>query len=260
MVKKGVFFLLALLSSAFLQSDDYPLRYEGIPSLKNAKDVDVNILQAVLPPDPVILEAGAYQGEQTIKMATLWPEATVYAFEPNPKAFEKLQNRIRADGIPHVQVFPLALSDFNGRSIFYLCHGTGGKDPVFEFASSLLKSTPEMDIHYQGPQIFVDCVNLDSWCKQNHIAQIDLLYLELQGMEFQVLITCPEILKTLKAIYTQTYFFPFRMGIANYFILKYFLESQGFVLLQHIYREGLLGNAIFLRKELLNKGDYVKPL
>jgi hypothetical protein len=62
----------------------------------------------------------------------------------------------------------------------------------------------------------------------------------------------PQILKTVKAIYTQTHFYPFRLGTTHYTTLKPFLESQGFVLLEHWYQEGLGGNAIFLSGELFD--------
>ena len=43
-----------------------------------------------LPENPVILEAGAHKGKDTVEMAKLWPAGTIHAFEPVPSLFKKL--------------------------------------------------------------------------------------------------------------------------------------------------------------------------
>ena len=104
-----------------------------------------------------------------------------------------------------------------------------------------------MKIHYQGPQAIVDCVILDDWCRKNGIDKIDFMWLDLEGMELQVLKSSPKILKTVSVIYTETNFYPFRIGMTQYAALRTFLEQSGFRLLSHWYHEGLQGNAIFVR-------------
>lgn len=251
-MRKSVIALLLFLSFSCLESEQYPLRYEGVYFFKDFNEVHVNILEGFFPYNPIIVEGGAYCGGLTFKLSKLWPYGQIYAFEPNPRAFGELQKTISTQGLTNVVPYNVALADSTGSEIFYLCHGSNGKSPEFEFASSLLRPTKEMEIHYQGPKIEVPCVNLDYWCKQEQIDHIDLLVLELQGMEFQVLISSPEILKNVKAIYTQTSFFPFREGTINYLVLKPFLESMGFVVLEHWYRQGLSGNAIFVSRELFD--------
>ena len=50
--------------------------------------------------------------------------------------------------------------------------------------------------------------------------------------------------------FCKTNFSPFRMGTTQYADLKNFLEQQGFELLSHWYREGIQGEATFVRKHL----------
>ena len=104
-----------------------------------------------------------------------------------------------------------------------------------------------MKIHYQGPCITVPCVILDDWCKQNRISHFDLLWLDLEGMELQILYNSPEILKTVKVIFTETNFRSFRLGMTLYHHLKAFLEKQGFRQLADWYDPKIQGNAIFVR-------------
>ncbi len=41
-----------------------------------------------LPKDPIIVEAGAHVGLDTIEISRQWPKANRYAFEPVPDVFE----------------------------------------------------------------------------------------------------------------------------------------------------------------------------
>jgi len=43
-----------------------------------------------LPVNPVIIEAGAYIGNDTLEMSKVWPKGRIYAFEPVPMLYEKL--------------------------------------------------------------------------------------------------------------------------------------------------------------------------
>jgi len=45
--------------------------------------------RAFLPEKPVILEAGAHKGKDTVELAKIWPKGTIHAFEPVPTLFKK---------------------------------------------------------------------------------------------------------------------------------------------------------------------------
>lgn len=199
-----------------------------------------------LPNNPIIFEAGGHYGLDTVKLSQKWPAGKIISFEPNPHAFEKLLalSKTKANVFP----YPFAVANFNGKSIFYVCYGTNGDNPEYEGASSLLPASEGMKIHYQGPQVLVDCFILDDWCCENGVDKIDFMWLDLEGMELQTLESSPEILKTVSVIYTETNFYPFRVGMTQYAALKQFLEKSGFIMLSHWYREGLQGDAIFIRQ------------
>jgi len=91
---------------------------------------------------------------------------------------------------------------------------------------------------------------LDTWCKDNGIDHIDFMWLDMEGMELQVLKSSPEILKTVKMIYAETNMYPFRMETTQYQELRNFLEKSGFKLLSHWYQESFQGDAIFIKTEI----------
>lgn len=93
----------------------------------------------------------------------------------------------------------------------------------------------------------VSTITLDEWAKENCIANIDFMWLDLQGMELMVLKSGVNILKSVKAIYTEVSIIEAYEGQTLYSDLKEWLFSNGF----HIEREEVEkggGNVFFIRK------------
>ncbi len=230
--------------------------YEGLPLFKDIKRdgiADVRLLASFLPDDPVVLEAGGHEGEDTVKFAQIWPFGKIFTFESNPRAYQVLKNQC-AD-YPHVHPFPLALDIDGGTKTFYLCQGPE-RSFVKEGASSLLPSSRHMLYHYQGDTILVDSSTLDGWCDRENVDRIDFMWLDLEGKELDVLKSGVSILKTTKFIYTETNLQEFRKNGCIFNALKSFLENQGFVLAAHWYIKDWQGDALFVKKTLLTKDTH----
>lgn len=238
----SLFYLLFFFIS--LNANPYPERYEGI--IQHEEKYALPLISALIRDNPIILEAGAHYGIDTQKFAKMWPNSTIFSFEPNPHAFEKLVEATKK--FSQVNPMNIALSNYNGEATLHVCYGSTGDDDRFEGASSLLDASDGMKIHYQGPDVVVPCMILDDWCLQNSVDHIDFMWIDLEGMELQILKSSPKILKTVRVIFTETNFQEFRNGMTQYAELKQFLEANGFIMMCHWYREGLQGNAIFLRR------------
>ncbi|MBS0620547.1 MAG: FkbM family methyltransferase [Verrucomicrobia bacterium] len=239
---------LCLIQFLPLRGEDYPYRFEGKFEEWGPKWLD--LIALFLPADPVILHAGACYGSETAALAVRWPHGKILSFEPNPHAFERLKESTVC--LNNVRLFPVALYDRMDCLPLYVCYGSTGRDPIFESASSLLRPSECMEIHYQGPIIEVPCIDLDTWCKISETDQIDFLCVDVQGAELQLLKGSQKTLKTAKVLYLHTHFFPFREGTTQYEELCLFLDASGFTPLSHWYREGLEGNAIFVRRDFFD--------
>ncbi|MDE3046199.1 MAG: FkbM family methyltransferase [Verrucomicrobiota bacterium] len=236
------FIFLLVFSS--LKAIDY---YEGTNTFRGYGKVDLNWMIQFLPYNPIIVEAGAYAGPQALYAAQLWPKSRrIIAFEPNPTAF----NELTANTQTPIEVYPLALNNYNGSATLYLNHGLWGNHPSCEQESSLLAPSPEMEVYYKGPIIPVPCVVLDDWCRENQIDQIDILQLNLEGLELEVLQSSPNILKNTKIIVFTSFFHSYRINMANYFSVKDFLVKSNFVPLAHWYTAGARGMAVYISAEL----------
>ena len=55
------------------------------------ENIPLSYIALFLPPAPVVVDAGAHNGSETVQMSLLWPRGTIYAFEPIPAVFRQLE-------------------------------------------------------------------------------------------------------------------------------------------------------------------------
>lgn len=65
----------------------------------------IETLKQFLPGNPVIVEAGAFDGNDTAKMALQWPQGIIHAFEPLPEIYERLLKTLH--NFPSLGIIPL---------------------------------------------------------------------------------------------------------------------------------------------------------
>ena len=221
----------------------------------------LELVKKYLPDNPFIVDAGAYEGHESVLMAQLWPKGCVFSFEPVPEIFNIL---IRVtDKYSNIKRFPIALSSSNGSAKFYLSEEP--EIPNIPSQSGSLRP-PKEHLNYSGTcfkrQISVPTITFDRWAEQNEIEKIDFLWLDMQGTELDMLKASPKILKTVKAIFTEVEFVEAYEGQALYKEIKSWLESEGFTMIAKDFGNPLdrnnggsvtwFGNALFVRKELIN--------
>jgi FkbM family methyltransferase len=202
------------------------------------------IVKKLLPENPIILEAGAYNGGDVIKSAQMWSKGTIYAFEPMPNLFEQLKAKTK--NFHNVHCYQIALSDATGTAKFYVSSGSS------DMSSSLLKPKDHLKYH---PDVFftktieVQAFNLDEWAHQNNVDHIDFMWLDMQGSEMAMLQAAPKILKTVQVIFTEVNKFEVYAGCPTYPVMKAWFESQGFVaVIEDLDTWVDFGDVLFVRK------------
>ena len=91
-----------------------------------------------LPKNPVIIEAGVYDGSDTAWFATKFPEGQIYGFEPLDEPFNMAYNRL--NHFPNVTLSKYALGPKTGNGIMHECDWKSG-------SSSLRKPTGTLTFH-----------------------------------------------------------------------------------------------------------------
>jgi 2-O-methyltransferase len=180
-----------------------------------------------LPPDPVILEAGASIGMDLPSMLSVWPDATIHAFEPEPVAYAELMRR--AASMPRVTPWNLALGRENGEIELHVSQGTYGT-----MSSSLLEPALTLEAH---PEVTYDRTRvkqrtLSSWAAENRVERIDFLALDMQGFEHAALDGSRDLLRSASAILSETFLVEMYDGAATVERLQALLTAEDFVILE----------------------------
>ena len=178
--------------------------------------------------DPVIIEAGACDGEDTVIMSNMFPNGMIYSFEPVPALYQKALRKVKNK--KNVKLYNMALSDNNGEQIMNVAFEYG----INCGSSSLLN--PKLHLEYYKRITFDEKINvktviLDDFVKNENINKIDYMWLDMQGYESIVLKNSPNVLKMANFIHTETHNTESYEG--NMLTPEYvdFLEKNGFALL-----------------------------
>lgn len=214
----------------------------------------IDLVKPFLPENPVIVEAGAFDGDDSILLAEGWPSGVVHVFEPVPYLYEKIVKKVI--NYKNIQSYNWALSDKNGTAKFYISENANNPNQPTA-SSSLLQ--PKEHLNYVPyilfkNEIVVPTITLDTWAKKNNINNIDFLWLDVQGYEFQILKSSPEIFKTVKAFLIEVEFIEAYKDQNLFYEIHAWAKNQGFVLLSRNFEfDWWCGDALYIRKELLNK-------
>ena len=196
----------------------------------------------------IILEAGAADGSDTLRFSNLLPKSIIYAFEPVGQNYEILLKTIEKQ--TNVITFKLALSDFNGETWINISNNIHSSDNIAS-SSSLLNPKFHIDTHQHitfDKKEIVDVKTIDSWASENNVKHIDVMWLDMQGTEFKTLKASPNIMKTVKVIYTEVNFVEMYEGCGLYEEYRDWLFFQSFKLKKKEFRWKEQGNALFVRE------------
>lgn len=206
----------------------------------NTKNIPKTVLAQYLPPHPIIIEAGAHIGRDTIKMVNLWSTSIIHAFEPVPALFEQLT--AKAAQYPSIHCYQLALSNQSGTSTFFMSSGRSTA------TSSLLEPTTLLSPAIIFDPIEVTTVTLDEWARKNVIHSVDFLWLDMQGAELKALQGGTTLLKTVHAIYTEVNLVARYKKAPLYLDIKEWLQAQRFTVALEAFDGSDWGNVLFIKQ------------
>lgn len=210
-----------------------------------------------MPDDPVIIDAGAFDGVEGSILARTWPRGRVHSFEPIPEIFEKLVQT--ASKTPNMSIYNYALSTTDGKSVMFISEFA--TQPGIATHSASLRA-PKEHIQYAPHVVFprsitVDTFKIDTWAELNGIDHVDMMWLDMQGVELEVLKASPKILATTRVILLEVEFVEAYEGQYLYEDIKKWFEEKGFTLIwcnfdvNYPTQNGQwCGDALFVRKNL----------
>ena len=154
---------------------------------------------------PTILDIGAHRGESIDFFKEIFPNSSIYSFEPDPDNFKELKRKHKDTN--NVSLFNSAISDRDCTLEYYkqsLSH-LGGCLEIDNHSLDSIGYAKTAD----NNMIQVAGRRLDSILKETAVDRIDLLKIDVQGYELNVLKGGPETLSRTQAIIVEIGFFDF---------------------------------------------------
>ena len=178
--------------------------------VETKQELNLSFIQQYLPKNPIVVEAGARDGRDTLKMAKFWKNGRIYAFEPSPRAYRTLQKRCGKK--KNVKAYSIALGSKIGYAHFY--ESREASEPQ----GFLLKLWPREQLSFEEP-FEAATTTLDAWAEANQVKRIDFLLLDSEVNGMQMLKASTKILKTVRIIQARS---------GNIDEMKRWLEKEGF--------------------------------
>ena len=209
-----------------------------------SETINKNYIRKFLPDNPVIIDAGAHVGGDSIEMCRLYKGSIIHAFEPIPGIYKSLKYNTRK--YKRIFCHTVALSNKNGQQEMHISSGAS------DGSSSLLKPKVHLEDHpdvFFNESIIVSTKTLDTWAAEQGIKRIDLLWLDMQGFELEVLKASQTILPTVTAVHIEVSTRVTYEGVPLYDEVKEWMQLKGFeVAIEAIPSGWDMGNVLFVRK------------
>lgn len=207
-------------------------------------EISVDEIARYLPDDPVILEAGACDGTDTVRFAQRWPKAVIHSFEPVPALHAEVKRR--TGSLPGIRLYQMALSSSPGTAVMHVVDpGPGGNRGT----SSLLRTAqddPDARNTTQTQEIKVQTLTIEDWAKAEGVDRIDFMWLDMEGMELSALKSAGPLLGTVRAVCMEVSREKRHVGTPLYGEVVSWMQEQGFH--PKIDRVTLwFGNILFVR-------------
>jgi 2-O-methyltransferase len=137
--------------------------------------------------DPVIVEIGASDGSDSEELLSLFPDARLFLFEPDPRQVTGL--RARFESLDNVTIVEAAIADRDGTSRFWLSSGQSFHSRYI--GSSSIKEPANARDFSPGctfdEVVQVRTRSLDSWVEEAGLTSIDLVWADVQGAEREMI-------------------------------------------------------------------------
>lgn len=156
---------------------------------------------------PVIIDGGANIGLSVIYFKKLYPNASIYAFEPDNNIFRVLSDNIKSFGFANVELVKKALWDCETKLEFMAEGADGGRIVSLE--------TPHKKVRVQTARL------------RDYLHRpVDFLKLDIEGAETQVLLDSKDILGNVKNMFVEYHSFNLDPQTLN--VILDILSANGF--------------------------------
>jgi FkbM family methyltransferase len=203
----------------------------------------------------VVLDVGARDCAETIRLAAVFPTAQIFSFECNEDTIDLCRDAIH--GRPRIQLIALAVSDVDGPMPFF---PIDTKRTVTTWpdgnpgASSLFRASGAYPVEtYVQRETVVRSTRLDTFLRQQAVAGVDLLWMDIQGAELLALRGLGTLLSSVLLIHTEVEFMEIYAGQPLEDHIKAFLTQHGFIFVGYTSRHQHAADAVFVNSRFARR-------
>ncbi|MGH2667357.1 FkbM family methyltransferase [Flavobacterium sp.] len=144
-------------------------------------------LNQVLQSDSVFIDIGTNKGIYLYQAEKIIKNGKIIGFEPNKKLVDFVSKLFKT-----AKVYPFAVSSKAGISILNIPKKGKGLQDTRASLEALGGDVEKIEI---------ETIRLDDWVKEQGIAKIDLVKIDVEGHEFDSVKGCENILKTIRPVF-----------------------------------------------------------
>jgi FkbM family methyltransferase len=211
----------------------------------------------------VLFDVGANQGSYSETLLKEFHAYTteLYAFEPLPVPFQKLQQSLSNTNKGQASAFNFGLGNQNGKVQFFVDHETSELGSIFKRDLSSI----DIKIDAIGE---IELRRADDFCREHKIEHIHFMKVDVEGAEIEVFKGANNLLQNSKIDFIQfefgsgnvdskTYMSDFFKEIGNKYELFRILKDGIFPMKKYTgdYEILVMGNYFAISKSLLNKNE-----
>lgn len=203
----------------------------------------------------IVFDIGACEGEESIKYSRLFPNASIYSFEPLPENISLIRNNFRKYEVKNARYYNKAVSSKNGVTDFYVSSGQPENAAKSDWdygnkSSSLLPPDKHLEvasfIKFQT-RIKVETITLKSFCTENNIPSIDFLHMDVQGAELMILEGAQDLISAIKVIWLEVSKIEFYKQQPLVEDIQKFMRANNFFLLKDALNS-IQGDQLYISK------------
>lgn len=181
--------------------------------------------------DPVVFfDIGANAGQTIDYITKLFPNASIFSFEPTPNVFRELYKKY--EGTKNVFLFDIALAESNRKLDLYISDFSSTNSCLQPNDALYGRFYPESkEALNKTKTIQVEALTLDSWYAEyfTPCEQVDIVKIDVRGFEYNVL---QGGLRTLrektKMLYLEVQYLEFYKNAVPYYKVFELLYENGF--------------------------------
>ncbi|MBS0626745.1 MAG: FkbM family methyltransferase [Verrucomicrobia bacterium] len=210
---------------------------------------EIGAMLLFTPYNPNVLIAG----EDTANVAAHFAQATkcstVFCCTPDQKDFENLEKYQQSFPNIHPYFGMFHTKDMQACTYFATKPHEKPYQSFFRFSGSLLPPTDFSLPFLFGEERLIPTFSLHRFCKKQDISKIHVFHLNCGGNELQLLQNNLDLTQNAIVICVKTYHQPFRKNLPSFEKLHQFMSNCDFVLFsQHIY-DGIIGDALYVKRK-----------